>query len=108
MRFETCLAAAALLWPALAPAAEPMVEPASTVKPGVPEPNVQRTVIEDDSNRVEELRVRGQTRSIVVTTKGALAGSYEIHMGDPSRDLSDGIDSRRGAAGQRVWRLISF
>jgi len=105
MKFEPCAICAALLFPAAALAAElgPEAPP-----PRVPEPNVQRTVIEDDANRIEELNVRGQTRSIVVTTKGALAGSYEIHMGDPSRDLSDGAGARRGAAGQRVWRLMSF
>ena len=108
MRFETCLAAAALMWPALAPAAEPMVEPASAAKPGVPEPNVQRTVIEDDMNRVEELNVRGQPRSAVVTTKGALGSTYEIHMGDPSRVPSTGADAQRGVAGQRMWRVFSF
>ena len=78
------------------------------VRNAVPEPHVQRTVIEDDANRIEELNVRGQTRSVVVTTKGVLAGSYEIYIGDVSRDLSDAAGSRRGATGQRVWRVLSF
>ena len=86
-------------------AAEPVPDVATA---RVAEPNVRRIVIEDDANRIEELNVRGQTRSVLVTPKGALGGSYEIHIGDPSRDLSDGADSRRGAAGQRVWRLMSF
>ena len=73
-----------------------------------PVENVQRTVIEDDANRIEELNVRGQTRSVVVTTKGKLGGSYEIHIGDPSRDLSDAAGARRGATGQRMWRVLSF
>ena len=77
-------------------------------KPNVPEPRVQRTVVEDDANRVEELNVRGQTRSVVVTTKGVLGGSYEIHTGDPSREMSADADPRRGTAGQRMWRLFSF
>jgi hypothetical protein len=101
------LAAAALLCPCLALAAEPApdaVPPASRTA----EPNVQRTVIEDDANRVEELKVRGQTRSIVVTTKGPIPGSYEIFIGDPSRDLSDAAGSRRGATGQRMWRVLTF
>ena len=86
-------------------AAEPVPDVATA---RVAEPNVRRIVIEDDANRIEELNVRGQTRSVLVTTKGALGGSYEIHIRDPSRDLSDGAGSRRGATGQRVWRLISF
>lgn len=99
---------AGLLWPALAFAAPPPApEPAaSATQPG--EPNVQRSVIEDDGSRVEELRVRGQTRSVVVTTKGPLASSYEIHVGDPSREMSAGADARRGTAGQRMWRLFEF
>lgn len=52
--------------------------------------------------------MRGQARSIVVTTKGALAGSYEIHVGDPSREMSATADTRRGTAGQRMWRLFDF
>ena len=68
---------------------------------------MQHTVIEDDATRIEELRVRGQTRS-VTSHQGRIGGSYEIYMGDPSRDISDGPSSRRGAAGQRMWRLLSF
>jgi hypothetical protein len=105
MRLEPCVVCAALLCPVFTFAGEAVADEAAT---RVAEPNVQRTVIEDDSNRIEELRVRGQTRSIVVTTKGVLGGSYEIHMGEPSRDLSDAAGSRRGATGQRVWRLMSF
>ena len=118
----------ALLWPGLvlaqAPAPATPATPASPStsaaalrqaadaaapdKPNVPEPRVQRTVVEDDANRVEELNVRGQTRSVVVTTKGVLGGSYEIHTGDPSREMSADADPRRGTAGQRMWRLFSF
>ena len=108
MKFVPCFAAAALLLATLARAADPVVGPDAADKPNVPEPNVQRTLIEDDMNRVEQLNVRGQTRSVVVTTKGPLASTYEIYMGDPSRDLFPGTDSRRGAAGQRVWRVFSF
>ena len=71
------------------------------------EPRVQRTVIEDDSVRIEELRVRGQLQRIVVAPKGR-APSYEIITGDPSRDLSDGANTSRGAAGKRVWNLFRF
>jgi hypothetical protein len=105
MRFYTLIAFAVLACPVFGFAAEPVAEAGPTP---VPEPNVKRTVIEDDANRIEELNVRGQTRSVVVTTKGALAGSYEIYIGDPSRDLSDAAGSRRGATGQRLWHLLSF
>jgi hypothetical protein len=107
MKPVSFLAIAALLCPCLAPAAEPAPD-AATPAPRTAEPNVQRSVIEDDANRVEELKVRGQTRSIVVTTKGPIPGSYEIFIGDPSRDLSDAAGSRRGATGQRMWRVLTF
>jgi len=94
-----------MLCPSFVFAGEPVADSAT---PRVPEPNVQRTVIEDSTTRIEQLNVRGQTRSIIVTNKGAIGGSYEIFLGDPSRDLSDGAGSPRGAVGQRMWRLLSF
>jgi hypothetical protein len=105
MRFHLLIACAGLACPVSVFAAEPVADAGANA---VPEPHVQRTVIEDDANRIEELNVRGQTRSIVVTTKGVLAGSYEIYIGDASRDLSDAAGSRRGATGQRVWRVLAF
>lgn len=74
----------------------------------VPDAKVELTVIEDDAVRVEELRERGQTRQVTVQNKGSKAPAYEILMGDGSRDLSAGPGSTRGAAGQRVWRLLNF
>ncbi len=70
------------------------------------EPKVQLTVIDDGSTRIEELKVRGQTRRISVKPKGAQA--YEIVPADAGRDNSDGASSQRGAAGQRVWHILSF
>ena len=72
------------------------------------EPNVTRTVTEDEGSRVEELRIRGQVRSVVVTTKGPMANTYEINTGDPSREASAFADPRRGSIGQRSWRIFSF
>ena len=70
------------------------------------EPNVQHIVIEGKNTRVEEVRVRGQTQSITVKNKDAPA--YEIVVGDGSRDMSSDAGAQKGAAGQRVWRLLSF
>jgi hypothetical protein len=88
--------------------APPADAPAPGIAPRGGEPNVRRTLIEDDANRIEELNVRGQTRSVVVTTKGPLASTYEIGTGDPSREASAAADPRRGTIGQRMWRLFSF
>lgn len=71
-----------------------------------PEPKVQLTVIEDDSARIEELKVRGQTQRISVQPKGGMKG-YEIIPADPGRDTSESAN-QRGAAGKRVWRVLSF
>jgi hypothetical protein len=72
------------------------------------EPKVQRIVIEDEGSRIEELRVRGTTQRIVVKPKVGTTRSYEIITGDGSRDLSDGANTSRGAAGKRVWHVLSF
>ena len=72
------------------------------------EPEVKHTVIEGETTRIDELRVRGVPQRIVVTTKGRKPTSYEIITGDGSRDLSDGANTSRGAAGKRVWRVLNF
>ena len=71
------------------------------------DPKVRRSVIEDDTVRIEELRVRGQLQRVVVSPKGK-APDYEIVVPDGSRDLSEGVSSSRGAAGKRVWNLFRF
>ena len=72
------------------------------------EPNVKRTVIEDDGARIDELKVRGHTQRITVTPKVGPKRGYEIITGDGSRDLGDGANTSRGAAGKRVWNVLSF
>ena len=75
---------------------------------GTAEPKVQQTLIEDDGARIEELRVRGHTQRIVVSPKRGGAAPYEIITGDGSRDLGDGANTSRGAAGKRVWNVLKF
>ena len=71
-----------------------------------PEPKVQHTVIEDDHVRIEELRVRGLSTSLVVKPKNA--AEYEIVPVPGGRDPSQGRGGSRGAAGQRVWNVFKF
>ena len=71
-----------------------------------PEPKVQRTVIEDDSVRIEELRVRGLSTSLVVKPRHAAA--YEVVPTPGGRDPSQGRGGSQGAAGQRVWNVFKF
>ena len=100
--------AAALAGLALVAAAPAHAQQANAAPPASPEPKVQRNVIEDEGSRIEELRVRGQLQRVVVTPKVGTRRSYEIITGDGSRDLSDGADASRGAAGKRVWHVLSF
>ena len=73
---------------------------------GAPEPKVQRTVIEDDGARIEELRVRGLNVSLVVKPKHAAV--YEVVPTPGGRDPSQGRSGSQGAAGQRVWNVLKF
>jgi hypothetical protein len=72
------------------------------------EPKVQNIVIEDGGSRIEELRVRGTTQRIVVKPKVGTTRSYEILPDDGSREMFDGANTSRGAAGKRVWHILSF
>ena len=72
----------------------------------VPEPKVQRTVIEDDSVRIEELRVRGLNISLVVKPKHAAA--YEVIPMPGGRDPSQGRGASTGAAGHHAWNVLKF
>jgi hypothetical protein len=73
----------------------------------VPEPNVQRTVVQDEGARIEELRVRGQVQRIVVKPKNA--AEYEVVPPTGGRDPSQNrANQQAGAGGQRVWNLLRF
>ncbi len=72
------------------------------------EPRVQHIVHEDEGARIEELRVRGATQRITVNPKVGTTRGYEILTGDGSRDLGEGVNTSRGAAGKRVWNVLNF
>jgi hypothetical protein len=81
----------------------------ASASPGIgKEPVVKHTVIEDEGSRIEELKVRGQTTRITVTPKVGTRQGYEIIPADGARDMSDSASSTRGAAGKRVWRVMTF
>ena len=71
-----------------------------------PEPHVQQTVLQDESVRIEELRVRGLNTSLVVKPKNA--AEYEVVPAPGGRDPSQGRMGSQGAAGQRVWNVFKF
>ena len=73
----------------------------------VPEPRVERTVIQDEGARIDELKVRGQVQRIVVKPKNA--AEYEIVAPPGGRDPSQNrANQQPGAGGQRVWNLLRF
>ena len=92
-----------------APVRQPVVHPPepATVDKDSKEPVVQRTVVDDARAVIEELRVRGQLVKVTVHPKDG-APSYEIIVGDGSRELSEGRNNSRGATGKRVWNVLTF
>ncbi len=91
--------------PAPAPSATRPVETA--IENEGKEPVIKRTVIEDRSAHIEELRVRGQLHKVTVDPKGSAPG-YEIIVGGGEHEFSEGKNPTRGAVGQRVWNVFRF
>jgi hypothetical protein len=67
------------------------------------EPQVIQQVTEDEQVRIEELRVRGQTRRLTVQPKIKGMPAYEIVPPEPGR-----APTQDPKAGQRVWFSLSF
>jgi hypothetical protein len=80
---------------------------AQQAPPRAGEPAVQRSVVEDDQARIEELRVRGRVQQVTVTPKNSRAPAYQILPTDPSADASR-PDRPSAAFGQRVWQVLTF
>ncbi len=70
------------------------------------EPGVHETVVEDDGARIDELKVRGRSKRIVVKPKTGPA--YEIIPPGSGSDISQGARGTNGAVGKRVWPVLSF
>lgn len=91
--------------PSTAPSAAPLPEP-PTQGAADADASVQHSVVEDDSVRIEELKVRGRSQRIVVKPKNGPA--YEIIPPGTGSDISQGARGNNGAAGKRVWPVLSF
>jgi alpha-ketoglutarate-dependent taurine dioxygenase len=72
-----------------------------------PEPAIKRTVIEDRTARIDELRVRGQLQKVTVSPRGDVPG-YEVLIGDSAHSGGEGPGSPRGATGKSVWNFLRF
>ena len=84
----------------------PEAAPLATTERG--EPDVRRSVTEDEGSRIDELRVRGQTERVTVTPKVGFRKPYEIATGNAGRHTFDGPGGARGAVGTRVWNVLDF
>ena len=79
---------------------EPAGEPRKNQK-------IERLNVEDEANRIEEVRVGGQSKSVTVQPK-ANVPPYELAPSDLARSRPE--DSRDGQMGkkQRVWNVFGF
>jgi hypothetical protein len=77
-------AAAAAPGPSVDPATGELVETAPATK--TKDAKIEHLVTEDSQVRIDETRVRGVTKKIVVHSKIPGMGSYEIQPRDPSVD----------------------
>ena len=75
---------------------------------GRPEQTIQRIRTEDAGSRIDEVRVGGETQSIVVQPKtGAVLPAYEVRPSDPSRGTAPST-SNSDTTGARVWNVLKF
>ncbi|HEY8356063.1 MAG TPA: hypothetical protein VIL30_01275 [Ramlibacter sp.] len=69
---------------------------------------IERIVVEDAGNRIEELRVGGETQSVTVQPKAPVP-PYEILPNDLARNRPmDRREGLSGGGGQRVWNVLAF
>ncbi|MES2936161.1 MAG: hypothetical protein V4864_00680 [Pseudomonadota bacterium] len=69
---------------------------------------IERIRIEDAGNRIDEVRVGGETQSITVQPKAAVP-AYEIQPTDMARSRpADARDGMSSATGKRVWNVLAF
>jgi hypothetical protein len=63
--------------------------------------------VEDNANRIDEVRVGGQTQSVTVQPKAG-APAYQLQPDDMARSRPS--ESREGFSGrkQRVWNVFGF
>ena len=96
----------------VAPAQQPSVTPHDAPRSSTPEPVIIETILDDRGARIEEVRVRGEVKSIKVQPKGAPEGqqfpAYQVLPLNGGRDPSLVGNAGKGAAGQRVWNIFNF
>ncbi|MDE2394067.1 MAG: hypothetical protein KGL43_18850 [Burkholderiales bacterium] len=91
---------------AAARAAPAAAEAPAVPAPRTPEPVVQHQVTVGKDVRIDELRVRGETRSIVV--KSRIPGLPFQYAVVPSSGAHDPSQASGDGAGQARWHLFSY
>ena len=83
-----------------APKADQPVVREQTTRDGSTQ-RIEHIEVEDAGNRIDELRVGGQTQSITVHPKADVP-AYDVQPATPTRpDTQDG-------AGRRTWKILNF
>ncbi len=73
-----------------------------------PDQRIERIQIEDAGSRIDELRVGGETQSIVVSPKGGMP-AYDVIPGSTNRSQARGERGNGSATGgTRVWKVLGF
>lgn len=73
-----------------------------------PDQRIERIRIDDAGSHIDELRVGGETQSIVVTPKGGMP-AYDITPDSTIRSLTRGERGNIGAGGgTRTWKVLGF
>ena len=95
------------LLPAAALAQQPRIEREGTLDPRKNQ-KIEFIHIEDAGNRIDEVRVGGQTQSITVQPKAGNVPRYHVPGNDMGRRRP--VDAREGSSDsrQRVWDVLSF
>ncbi len=109
LRFtSTCVVALALAGAGSSGAQTAPADSATPAAGGRAEQRIERIQIEDAGSRIDELRVGGETQSIVVSPRGGMP-AYDVLPGTTNRNLTRG-ERGNGAAsgGTRVWKLLDF
>lgn len=85
--------------------------PADSAAPAAaqrPDQRIERIRIEDAGSRIDELRVGGETQSIVVSPKGGMP-AYDVVPERGNSNLTRGERSSTGnTGGTRVWKVLGF
>jgi len=68
---------------------------------------IERLTTEDKDNRIEEVRVGGQTQSVTVQPKHG-APAYEVQPNDMARNRPAGSRDGFAERSQRVWNVFGF